>query len=331
MLRRRSAVLGIAALIVLVPGVAQAGGRDEDPAPATPPAVTPVAAGEGVEVTVSQSGSTSSGRQFTSPSRSVRVLPSCWYGQGMTGFEYYEYWKPGGPARQAPTLDAFAAQGLLHKDFESHATDTEGHWYEAECRYDIPSDEATRYVLSHPAVWVGPTDTPPATEVVVDPAVLAQVASDAMDLPTGTIRWNPSLAGSGATVVGASTWLWVEDAPTTVTVRAEIPGTWAQVDAVLSGLEASAPGADTVHCPDAGTPWSEGATSTTCAITFLRSTANQPVKTGQSQRTTTLTARATWTASWTSSLDATPTPLPSQTLTATAEIPVAEVQSIVGR
>ncbi|NTW40584.1 MAG: hypothetical protein HGA44_11980 [Cellulomonadaceae bacterium] len=247
----------------------------------------------------------------------------------MSGFEYFEHWKPGGPARQSPTLDAYAAQGLLHAGYESYATDTEGHWYEATCRTDAPGAYATDYFLAHPAVWVPAGVPAPAVEAVVDPAVLAQVASDAMDLPTGTIRWNPSLDGSGATVVNMDTWVWVEDAPTTVSVRAEIPGTWAQVDAVLSGLDLTAPGADDAHCPDTGIPWVQGAGSTTCKINFYRSSANQTVKAGQSWPTATLTATASWTASWTSSQDATPTALPAQTLTATAEIPVAEIQSVV--
>jgi hypothetical protein len=45
--------------------------------------------------------------------------------------------------------------------------------------------------------------------------------------------------------------------------------------------------------------------------------------------TATLTASAQWTASWISSLNATPTALPTQAITTTAEIPVAEIQSLV--
>lgn len=111
--------------------------------------------------------------------------------------------------------------------------------------------------------------------------------------------------------------------------RSRIPGTWAQVDAVLSGLDLSAPGADDAHCPDTGIAWTEGAEDTTCKITFVRWSANQSVKAGQSLPTATLAATATWTASWTSPQNATPTALPAQTLTTTAEIPVAEIQTIV--
>lgn len=61
----------------------------------------------------------------------------------------------------------------------------------------------------------------------------------------------------------------------------------------------------------------------------FRSSANQPVKAGYSVPTATLTATASWTASWVSSLDATSTPLPTQTVTSNAEIPVAEIQALV--
>lgn len=168
------------------------------------------------------------------------------------------------------------------------------------------------------------------TQVDVDPRQLAEIAYELADLPTGTIRWNPSLPGGGATVVNMDTWVWVEGAPTSVAVTAQVPsGTWARVDAQLSGLELSAPGADPASCPDTGRSWSVGATGTSCALVFLRSSANQAVKVGQTLPTATLTATATWTASWVSSLDPTPTALPTQELTATAEVPVAEIQALV--
>ena len=101
--------------------------------------------------------------------------------------------------------------------------------------------------------------------------------------------------------------------------------------AILSGLEIAAPGADGSTRPDTGTPWTAGASSTTCKLTFYRSSANQPVKSGQSLPTATLTATATWTASWVSTVDPNPTTLPVQTLATSAEVPVAEIQSIVTR
>lgn len=341
MLRALAVVVATAALAIGLGSSAQAGPRGlfadgytntgPEPDPTTP-VVTPEAAGGSIEVTVTTSGSTVEGTPFARSA--VRSIPPlCWYGQGKTGQEYYEYWKPGGVARESGTLDAFAAQGLLHADFESHATDTEGHWYEATCRYDAPGDQATKYYLFHPAVWVGPADPVPPSDADVDPEVLAQIAFDAMDLPQGTIRWNPTLEGSGATVVNLDTWVWVEGAPTAVSVTAQVPsGTWARVDASMDQLNLTAPGASPVSCADTGVAWTAGATSTSCKIVFTRSTANQPIKAGYSVPTSTLTATGSWSASWVSSANpTTPTALPAQDLTSTAEIPVAEIQTLVTR
>jgi hypothetical protein len=165
----------------------------------------------------------------------------------------------------------------------------------------------------------------------VDPAVLAQVASRAMDLPTGTIEWNPKLIGGGAAVVGRDTWVWVDDAPTAVQVTASIPGLSATVDAHVSKMTVSAPGAKTVTCPNTGTPWTVGAKKSTCTIVFERSSANQTVKQGQTLPTAPLQASAVWSASWVSSLNPTPTALPDQVVTTTAQVPVAEVEAIVTR
>jgi hypothetical protein len=117
-----------------------------------------------------------------------------------------------------------------------------------------------------------------------------------------------------------------------VTVTAAVPaGPSAQVTATLKNLALTAPGADQASCADTiGVPWTKDAKKTTCSIQFFHSSANQPVKTGQALPTATLTATATWSASWTYSVDPnTHTPLPAQDLTTTAEIPVAEVQTIV--
>lgn len=331
MLRRAAIAVGLAASMILIPTAASAGLGEGDGSDTTPavPEVSAGASGGALQVEVSQSGSTSSGRTFSSTT-TRSVDPLCWYGRGLSGHDYYEYWKPGGPARQSATLDAYAAQGLLNKGWEDYATITDGYWYEATCSSTAPGAYVVDYFLAHPAVWVPAGTTAPVETADVDPAVLAQIASEAMDLPTGTIAWNPDLDGTGATTITVPTWVWITEAPTTVSVRATIAsGTWAQVDATLTALDLSAPGADPTTCPDTGTPWTPQATTTTCQITFYRSSANQPVKTGQTLPTATLTATATWTASWTSSQNPTPTTLPTQTQTTTAEIPVTEIQTLV--
>ena len=302
---------------------------DPDPGGDPPAAVDAENEGGSVTVRVEVAGSTVEGQTFATTS--VRkVAPRCWYGRGSSGYDYYEYWKVGGVAREADTLDDYAYQGLLNPNFEAYATETEGAWYEPACRYDVPLDELLAYVAAHPAVYVRPQDPVPVQPAQVDPAVLAQVAFEAMDLPTGEVRWNPRLPGSGATVVNMDTWVWVAAAPVSVTASVD-SGQWARVDARLDELTVTAPGADPVSCPDSGTPWTAGATSTTCAVTFFRSSANQPVKTGYEVPTATMTITTRWSATWVSSAGGAPTGLPDQELTTTAEIPVAEIQAIVTR
>jgi hypothetical protein len=287
--------------------------------------------GGSVTVRIEVAGSTVEGQTFTTAS--VRsVAPRCWYGRGMSGYDYFEYWKVGGVARESDTLDDYAYQGLLNPNFEEYATETEGAWYEPGCRSDVPVEERVAYVGAHPAVYVRPQEPVPVQPAQVDPEVLAQVAFEAMDLPTGEVRWNPQLPGSGATVVNLDTWVWVEGAPVSVAVTASVDsGQWARVDAQLEELTVTAPGADPASCPDAGTPWTAGATSTSCAVTFFRSSANQPVKAGHEVPTATMTITTRWAASWVSSAGGAPTGLPDQELTTTTEIPVAEIQAIVTR
>lgn len=283
-----------------------------------------------VAVRIEVAGSTVEGAPFVSSSVAW-VAPRCWHTSGWTGYAYYEYWKDGGEARNQLTLDAFAAQGLLNPNFADYATETAGAWWEPTCRDDVPVEELLAYRRDHPAVYVFPGDPVPADPVVVDPEVLAQVAYEAMDLPVGQVQWNPQLPGSGATVVNTDTWVWVADAPVTVAVTASVAGQWARVDAQLAELNVSAPGADAVSCPDAGTPWTQAASGTSCAIVFFRSSANQPVKAGWTVPTATMTVTARWEAAWVSSADATPTELPDQEMVTTAEVPVAEIQAIVTR
>jgi hypothetical protein len=324
--------LVIAVILSAPPAVAGAEG-DVPPSSGGPsgpgPSVDPSASDGQVTVTVSGTGSTVEGATFNT-SRTQRVARVCWYGPDRTGLGYYEYWGPGGVARQSGTLDAYAYQGLLYPgyDVEPVMSDTTGRWYGPECRSDAPTDYVAEYRAAHRPVYWWPEDRVPIAREDVDPRVLAQIAYEFTDLPTGTVGWAPRVGSVGATVVNLDTWVWVSGAPTTVSVTASIPGTWARVDAVLDRVELSAPGAAPVTCADPGVAWTAGAT-TSCAIHFTRSSANQPVKAGQSVPTSTLTVTAVWTASWVSSVNSTPTGLPTQEITTITEIPVAEIQSVV--
>lgn len=306
---------------------------DKAPASSPPPTSADASAGpQGLEATVTSTSQVGGTVPFERTVR-VRVPAVCWMAAGPTGAEYAADWGAGGRFYEANGgSGGYAYIRSVYPDFMQYA-DKDGHWYTTRCRADAPPALVVEYQRTHPPRFVETGTPAPPPEPDVDPRVLVEAARDAMLLPTGQIRWNPSLDGSGATVVNLPTFVWVENSTTTVQVRAEIPatGTWAQIDATLGGLDLSADGAEPTTCSDNGTPYAPGMTTSSCAIQFVRSTANQPAKPGQSLPTTTLTATARWTATWASSLDPAPRPLDIPATTTTAEVPVAEIQTIVTR
>lgn len=291
------------------------------------------AGGGTIVVTVIGSGVTAGGQSVPIDTKTIAQHPVCWYNQFMTGKEYAEWVDSG----QAHAHDHNLGEPVEDiPGYEEHADDDEGHWYSGECSSaywpddaDIDGffDESEAWFDAHPTVWVDAGDPPP--EPLVTPEMLAEVAMNAMHLQPGEIHWNPTRTGDGATFVGMPTWVWL-DGPTAVNVTASVYGgaLWARVDASVETMHLSAPGATSATCGDTGTPWAAGA-STDCSITFDRSSANQPVIGDNDERTSRLTAGAVWTASWVSSLGGGATALPDQTVTSTADVPVAEVQSIV--
>ena len=264
----------------------------------------------------------------------VPVPVMCWMAAGPTGAQYAADWGPGGPFYNANGGESgYAYIRSTFPDFMDYA-DKDGHWYISTCRTGAPPAVVVEYQRTHPPRFVETGQPPPPVEPHVDPEVLMHAARDSMVLPTGTIRWNPSLPGTGATVVNIPTFVWVENSTDAVQVRAEIleTGTWAQIDATLAGLDLEAPGGEQdAPCLDNGTPYTPGMTSSTCSITFWRSTANQKAKDKDTPPTVTLTATARWTATWTSSLNPNPQALEVPPTTTTAEVPVAEIQTIVTR
>ncbi len=286
-------------------------------------------------MTVWASGVTSDGGSFEVKASRHRAAAACGYHRFATGQDYASWWdadgRYSGLQDRLPVEDQFTPWD----GYEEHADDPDGAWWVPQCSDATWSGTREEFVAyrnaysaAHDPVYVEANEAPPVGEV--SPEVLAQVAYEAMDLPSGVIRWTPSLDGQGITVVNTDTWVWVQGAPTSVSVTAQVAsGTWARVDAAVVGMELSAPGADASSCPDTGVAWTAGATSTSCSIRFTHSSADQPVKDGQSLPTSTLTVGATWAATWVSSLDPTPRPLPDQVITTTAEIPVGEIQTIV--
>ena len=340
MLRPRTGTgAGLLATVVLVASalsaVAGGGYQDKDTATTPPPQATgeasngAVNAGATTEVRVDTGGSTTGGTPFSS-TKGVEVPRRCWYGAGYSGQEYYEVWGPDGTAYTSPSANGHIAPSL-HDGFEQHQDETTGRWYAAECASHVSREDAAAYRAAHPPVYVMPGTDPPPTDEGLDPAFLAEVAFEHMELPVGTIRWNPTLQGSGATLVNWETFIWVENAATQVQVSASVPGVTSTVTARMSGMTLQADGAEENTCTDTGTPYVTGMKSSSCFIVFHRSSANQPIKDGQTLPTATLNATATWTATWTSTLDPAIYELESQPVSTTAEIPVAEIQTIVTR
>lgn len=282
-----------------------------------------------VTVTVVVSGTTGEGESYTAR-RTQGVAPMCWYSRGWTGQEYYEYRTSASyQAAQAQMPDQY--RSIPYPNFEEYADVTDGYWYVPRCRDGVDYDYLREFLDSRPPRFWVPADGPPPSVQDVDPRVLAEVAYDLVELPTGQVSWNPTLDGSGATLVNTDTWVWVSDAVQEVTATASVAsGTWAQVQARVAGIEVDAEGADRVECTGMGVPWSAGADAgAACAVWFTRSSAGARVPPGGTLPAFEVTVTATWEASFTSSLDAAAQALPSQTTTVTAYVPVAEVQALV--
>ncbi|MBO0919756.1 hypothetical protein J1G42_02815 [Cellulomonas sp. zg-ZUI222] len=305
---------------------------------APPPTTDTGLDGEEIWASLDVSGQVTGGAQYRSAGR-VKVVPRCWYRWWYTGAEYAAFWE--GEANQkamAQVPHRYRAQAL--PGYQEHALKgaEDGGWYGPWCREGVDGEFLLSYLDTHPPRFFEANEPRPAAAAEVEPRVLAEAAYEAMELPRGTVRWNPSVEGSGATVVNMATWVWVEGAASTATVRATLPsGPWVQVEAVIERVEVTAPGIvgsdDTVRCDDLGVPWTPDAddAGTTCEVVFERSSANQPVKHGREHPTATMVVTTVWSASWTSWLDATPVDLGEQTTTVPAEVPVGEIQTVVTR
>ena len=312
-------------------------GRECDQA--EPPPVDTGAGLDGEEIwaALDAVGLDTGGAQFQRPGR-VKVVPRCWYRWWYTGAQYAAFWTGEANQRALSQMPPQYRTAPL-PGWQDHQAkgEGEGGWYGPWCREGVDGAFVLTYLAAHPPRFFEASEPPPSAAQDVEPRVLAEAAYKAMDLPKGTVRWNPSLAGSGATLVNWETWVWVEGAARTATLRVTLPsGPWVQVEAVVERVEVSAPGLadsvdDTVRCDDLGVAWTPeaDAAGTTCSVVFERSSANQKKKPGYEHPTSTMEVTTVWSASWTSWLDATPVDLGTQRTTVSAEVPVAEVQTIV--
>ena len=289
-----------------------------------------------VTVTVTGSTSGSKGDPVEIPRHHTTVAPICFYRFLLSGKDYAALWGPTGNftylQHHLPEEDRFTP----YPDYLKHKDDADGGYWYPTCdseRWKGNPDEFTAFQRkfwdTHKTVYVEADDIPPGV-AEVQPADLAAIAYEqlkSMKLPHGDIMWNPRSKGGGATFVGFDTWVWLDNPATSVWVKAEIPtGTSATVTATFTDMTLSSPGAAAGKtCKDPGTPWADGATSD-CTLRFARSSAGQPTGSG-TLPTWTVTAVASWGASWTSEPPTGVHALQAVPVTATAEIPVAEIQA----
>lgn len=254
-------------------------------------------------------------------STTATVHPVCWYEPDLTGTEM--------AAEMTASLagqDTSGSHIQARMDYESHATD-DGRWYRGMCDISYAPDPVTGYdtILAFhsqhpPYTWV-PTGQPAPTPFI-DGATLAAAAYQALNIPAPQIAWNPTIGDSGATIVGMDTWVWATgDTPRTVTITASAGPVSATLVANSVGLRLSTTDGDP-DCQGFGLEWKPGMAEGTspCTIVFNRSSAHLG---GTTPVTVSVSYGVTWTAS-----DSTSGTLNSLTTSSTANVPVAEIQTL---
>lgn len=290
MLTRRVALL--ATLALAVPGaLATATPAQAKRGPGNP---TPDTSGGTISITVTGTGVRGGSDGSGGGTRTVTTPVPCTYIQSMTGKEYYEYVKGGGPMGRDVDGNPFEP----YPGYEQYKDDDKGHWYGGMCssaNFDGNLDEffdfSDKWFEEHKGVYVEAGGTPPIPPI--PPEILRNVAFDELTVPAPTLDWNPKHNGDAATLVNLDTWVWLTDRREDLYVRASVNTmagpAWAQVDAKLTGMTVSAPNADTVECPGGGVPYAAGATGE-CALTFF--------KASPGQGTSPVTAKTTWATTW---------------------------------
>jgi hypothetical protein len=209
-------------------------------------------------------------------------------------------------------------------------------WYQALCRDSATVFDYASFVGSPEGSFVPPGPVFHAFPVGapggprVDPAALARIAYQYLNLPVPVVDRNPKVTSAQeATLVGMATWFWVTNpdavgAPTGRRwVRAQTGSVWARVDANATGLAITSPAGGGTCTPRRATTAYRPGTSeaSACTVVFTKASVGYP--SGYPVRVST-----TWTATWTAS-DNTTGVLPPARRGATVSVPVAEVQTIV--
>lgn len=296
-------VLAGAVIVLTVAPASACGGAAGSACPPSGPS-TPSTTGQTIIVQVS--GSFVGGGKDGSPgSTTVSVPAPCFYIEGFTGKEYYDYVQSGKAASDWNHTGG-GTDGSFQPipGYKQHKNDTKGHWYGGECdsaNYEnmFGSDPdldaffkySDKWFATHQDVWVPGGQQPPIPPL--PPEVLAYAAQKAMHIPDPEFAFNPDRPQGGAqTFVNIPTWFWLTDRRTEGDVTASVPGQSATVTAKLDSFSIVSDAGDTTgDCGGTGTPWTKGMDPTAasdCSISFMEPSQGMG-----------LTATANWGLSWT--------------------------------
>jgi hypothetical protein len=196
-----------------------------------------------------------------------------------------------------------------------------GAWYSVTC-----DDIATGAQVTQ-TVWItnSPAGAPP-----IDPRVLALQAENAITLPVPVIHINPS----GSSVVGLSTWLWVDlslwraysvtataGTVSATAVARPVGVTWSTGD----GQTVACGGPGVVYDPAVPSAWQ----ATYCSHTYARTSIGQPTPDGDPDHGRfAVGAAVEWAVTWTAVGAAGGGPLPTLYTSASAPLRVVQIESL---
>lgn len=254
---------------------------------------------DGAKITVKVRGTgLAGGKPGKSIAKTVQVRTPCVMVPGYSGKEYYE-WVKSGRARYEWRQSGGEGTFVPKPNYERYKDDTLGRWYGATCTSKGFEDMkaffaiAEKFFAENESVYV-----PAGTAVPIPPVppeVLRDAAMEALTLPAPAINWNPKRSGDRATVVRLDTWVWLTDRRDALWVEASVDSLAgrmsARVDATLTGLKVSAPGAVSTECAGPGVPYARGKTGE-CSIRFTQTSAALGLT------TTPVTVQSQWHATW---------------------------------
>lgn len=200
---------------------------------------------------------------------------------------------------------------------------TPGGWFSVTC-----ADLATGSIVTT-TEWIAQSAATTPTPAV-DPRLLAEAAERSIRLPRPTLHFDPS----GSAIVNLPTWLWIDPSlwrPEAVSASAA--GITATAVATPRWVSWSMGDGTTVLCEGPGTAYDPAqppdGQSTTCAHTYLASSAGQPSPDGDpNDAAFPVTATVDWSVSWSAVGAPGGGVLPDLTTSSSASERVSQVESL---